>query len=236
MSAKGKEKKDKEKEKAAKVSDKDAETVVLDYINKQNRPYNAQQIIDNLHGGVGKSQAPRILQALADKGLIAAKENGKQKIYWKKQEDEVVDASALNDLDRQVEKLQAEFEQVSGENKQFEVEVKSLTSQLTVEQVEAEIERLTQENAALEKKLEGLRNNTVKISDQDRKKAETRYSTMRSQWQKRKRIFKDIIGHLEEGSGKSSKELFQEFSVETDEDRGVSLGDDLLANSKKRKA
>lgn len=41
-------------------------------------------VSDNLRKTVGKTQAQKVLNTLADKGLIASK-GDKTKIYWKKQ-------------------------------------------------------------------------------------------------------------------------------------------------------
>ena len=42
-------------------------------------------LFENLHGAVGKSQAVKVLQELADRQLITSKEFGKQKLFWRRQ-------------------------------------------------------------------------------------------------------------------------------------------------------
>lgn len=42
-----------------------ATAVLLDYLNSTNRPYSALNVYDNLHGIIGKSVVPALLDKLA---------------------------------------------------------------------------------------------------------------------------------------------------------------------------
>jgi hypothetical protein len=52
---------------------------------QQNRPYNVQTLIDNLHGAISKAPLKKILQSLVDEGKLTSKTFGKQIIYWRNQ-------------------------------------------------------------------------------------------------------------------------------------------------------
>jgi 26S proteasome regulatory subunit (ATPase 3-interacting protein) len=61
------------------------EDVVIDYLTAQNRPFNANDVFNNLHGQVGKTALTRVLAKLVDEGRIHGKCYGKQWVYVAKQ-------------------------------------------------------------------------------------------------------------------------------------------------------
>ena len=50
-------------------------------MQKQNRPYSAINVFDNLRGAVKKAQVQRLLDELAEDGVLVMKEYGKARIY-----------------------------------------------------------------------------------------------------------------------------------------------------------
>lgn len=83
----------------------EAEAVLLAYLKRGNRPYSALQVrraaqgatrwrnaahplraplqvFENLHGAVGKTVVPSVLDGLCERGLCAGKLFGKFKLYW----------------------------------------------------------------------------------------------------------------------------------------------------------
>lgn len=95
----------------------DAEAVAVEYLKKQNRPYNSTDIFNNLKGVVSKTVLTKALTDAASKGLIHCKNYSKTNaIYCAKQDvvenldmvvAEVSDAilqrqSKLSDLNEQV--------------------------------------------------------------------------------------------------------------------------------------
>lgn len=48
------------------MTDKEAYKAINEYMIKQNRPYSLQNVIDNMHGRVKKTQCQKILDELAD--------------------------------------------------------------------------------------------------------------------------------------------------------------------------
>lgn len=53
---------------------------ILDYLNKQYRPYSTNDIIQNLHGEYSKAVVQKTLESLAARGLILSKLFGKSLI------------------------------------------------------------------------------------------------------------------------------------------------------------
>lgn len=54
---------------------------VLDYLGKANRPYNSNDIVQNLHNELTKPLVQKALDQLVSKGKIREKIYNKQKIY-----------------------------------------------------------------------------------------------------------------------------------------------------------
>eukprot|EP00913_Durusdinium_trenchii_P034246 g32050.t1 len=57
------------------------EVKVLEYMRQQNRPYNAQNVFDNLHGAVPKGSVQTIMESLVTEGKLLIKEYGKIKVF-----------------------------------------------------------------------------------------------------------------------------------------------------------
>ena len=73
--------------------------VVLTYVNDVDRPVNATNVGDALGArGVKKGLAQKYLDALAERGKIALRDAGEQKVYHALQDGEVLDADALREM------------------------------------------------------------------------------------------------------------------------------------------
>jgi len=217
----------KDKEKKAKASDQEAEDVVLEYLQKQNRPYNAIMLYENLHGAVGKTQAVKILQELADKGIITSKEFGKQKLFWRKQEElSEFDAGTLKKLDEQIAELDQRASELSDHCKSLSNELRLLHNAPTDEEASSRVKLLSVENDALRRKVDSIKSNQRTITSQEREQAEKEYDFTKLAWKKRKRMCRDICGHIEEGSGKRFRDIKDELLLEVDDDFGVSVDQD----------
>ena len=55
-------------------------------MTKQNRPYNALNVFDNLHGKIKKAILENILNDLTDEFKLTCKEFGKNKVYFLNQD------------------------------------------------------------------------------------------------------------------------------------------------------
>jgi len=63
------------------LNEKDSKTAIAIYMEKQNRPYSIQNILDNMHGKVKKTICQKVLDDLTEEKLLTCKEYGKAKIY-----------------------------------------------------------------------------------------------------------------------------------------------------------
>eukprot|EP00923_Selenidium_pygospionis_P043080 GHVN01074241.1.p1 GENE.GHVN01074241.1~~GHVN01074241.1.p1 ORF type:complete len:170 (+),score=27.49 GHVN01074241.1:16-525(+) len=64
------------KPKKQSVGEEEGESMILDYMLTQNRPYSVQNVFDNLHGRVAKPSVLRIMDALVERGKLIIKEYG----------------------------------------------------------------------------------------------------------------------------------------------------------------
>lgn len=80
-----------------------ATAAVLKYLQSTNRPYSANDVVQNMHKEHGKSAVQKALDDLVRQGAICEKLYGKQKIYCIKQSDvDSVGENELKDLESEV--------------------------------------------------------------------------------------------------------------------------------------
>ena len=100
--------------------------VVLQYINEQNKPFNAVTIFENLHKEVKKTYVVRILAQLAQEwmrvvwficsGKIIEKEYGKSKVYFADQSQfPEIDEAELRRMDEEITALEDEEKSLQSE-------------------------------------------------------------------------------------------------------------------------
>jgi len=220
--------------KKKKLTGKEAEKTILEYLQQQNRPYNLQTIIDNLHGIIGKKEAQNILTSLNNQKVVTCKEFGTTKLYWRNQDDlPVADPKTLKDLDEKFESLEGQRDALNEECKQIASEIQMLASIPTDAEADKKIQELSIQNQKLKEQLTALKSNSTPISPKDREKIVKQYNSMKGTWKKRKRQCEEIINEMQEGSGKRFKELAEEIGLETDEDFKVSPDNDNTAKLKK---
>ena len=63
------------------MSDAEALTNITKYMEAQNRPFSAQNMVDNLSGRIRINQAKTLMDQLADSSILTCKEYGKAKVY-----------------------------------------------------------------------------------------------------------------------------------------------------------
>ena len=62
-------------------TDEEAETTVADFMEKNNRPYSVQDLLNNYQHQLSRPQCIRILSQLTESGILSCKEYGKAKVY-----------------------------------------------------------------------------------------------------------------------------------------------------------
>ncbi|KAG6548154.1 hypothetical protein Mapa_010203 [Marchantia paleacea] len=203
------------------------EGIVLDFINEQNRPLNAQNVADALQKhGIKKVSVEKILTTLGDKGQISFKEYGKQKIYLARQDQfEVPNAEELDRMRKENEQLQREINSSKTFISELEAELRSVQSNLTDKQIKLETEKLNNEIPSLQAKLITLKSGATVMTSEEKEKIESAYTLKVGLWRKRKRMFKDLWDMITEAVPKNLTELKEELGIELDEDVGHKIED-----------
>ncbi|CAG8617130.1 23812_t:CDS:2 [Gigaspora rosea] len=217
-----------------------AEQKVLDYLRKQNRPYSATDISNNLHGAVTKAIAQKVLTSLADKKEVVCKSYGKQYVYVISQEQfESPSPDELNNMDVEIEGLKKEVNDYKERNKQLQSVLSGLTNSLTNEQVEEKLKTLAEkvllhfllikaslipntlsfnQNNRNEERLQELKSGTKSVSVEDKNRIEALYAKNRKLWRQRKRMFDEISAQIADATEKKTRELMDDLGIETDPD------------------
>ncbi|XP_068659387.1 homologous-pairing protein 2 homolog [Aristolochia californica] len=215
------------------------ESIVLNFVNEQNRPLNSQNIADALQKyNLKKTGVQKALDSLSDGGQISFKEYGKQKIYMARQDQfNIPTSEELDQMKKENSELQEELKAQKKVVVEVEAEIRALQSNLTMEQICSKEVKLRTEVKAMEEKLNKLRAGSTLVKPEERKAVEEKYSKMITQWRKRKRIFRDLWDSLTENNPKDPKEFKEELGLEYDEDVGVNFQHfyELVSCGNKRK-
>lgn len=62
-------------------SDQEAEQVIAEWMEKQNRPYSVQNLLDNFQHQLKRAQCVRITDQLVESSILTCKEYGKAKVF-----------------------------------------------------------------------------------------------------------------------------------------------------------
>ncbi|KAL9642542.1 hypothetical protein ABK040_011109 [Willaertia magna] len=204
-------------------SEPEAKKMIIEYMQKQNRPYSLQQIIDNLGGQIKKAMATKCVDKLEQSNELVCKTNGKQKIYFRTQEGlEVLSKEALKEIDTEIRTLQNEFNSHKNENTTLTNTLTKIQKSLSNVELEECIQKEEQILLARKEKLEKLQNGQVQlVAPEEKQKALKEMDQYLKEWKKRKVIAAELVDNLSEGTGQKPGELFEEIGVDTDEIVGV---------------
>jgi len=208
----------------SKTKDSTASSAILEYLNKQNRPYSATDILNNLHKEHGKTAVVKALDSLAAEGKIRSKTYNKQTVYVADQSQlPCVDEAEIQSMEKKTVEVSACLKQSLEECKQLESELAALTSSLTTDEAKKELIKLSAECEQMVQRLHGLKNHVNAVSPAERTAIVKAHTLYVSEWRKRKRLCNEIVNAILEGYPKSKKELLEEVGIETDEDVGAKL-------------
>ncbi|KAM3921285.1 homologous-pairing protein 2 homolog [Leptodactylus fuscus] len=212
----------------SKSKDAAAGSLILKYLNDQNRPYSTQDVFSNLQRehGLGKTAVVKAMELLAQQGKIKEKVYGKQKIYFADQDQfPNVSDTELKSLDGQISDLSSKVQSVQQSCRQLETELKDLNSSMTTEEMLKEIKELKQECSRHQEKLQKIKSATNHVTPEEKEKVYSERKQYSKEWRKRKRMATDIFDAILEGYPKSKKQFFEEVGIETDEDHNVTVPD-----------
>ncbi|CAE7423177.1 HOP2 [Symbiodinium natans] len=193
------------------------ETKVLEYMRQQNRPFNAQNVFDNLHGAVPKGSVQTIMDALCAAGKLVLKEYGKIKVYLAAQTAPTADGD---------EELAATVQQAAAQKKDIQGQVddvrKSLSQLESKHAAAREAKAAAEEVAKLESKAAALRaaSGEEAVDEREVVAVEEALKKAAGTWRKRKRLCVDALKTLGEGIGAKLQQLCERYGVDTDEDCG----------------
>ncbi|TXG56819.1 hypothetical protein EZV62_018132 [Acer yangbiense] len=202
-----------------------AEAIVLNYVNEQNRPLNSQNVADSLQKfNLKKAAIQKALDSLADGGKISFREFGKQKVYIARQDQfDILNNKELIQMKEENAKLQQQLEEQKKATSLVEGEIKALRTNLTLEQIREREVKLRKEVKEMEDRLVKLRGGVTLVKPEDRKVVQEMFLEKLNQWRKRKRMFRDVWDTITENMPNDPKEFKEELGIEYDEDIGVSL-------------
>ncbi len=199
--------------------------VVLTYVNDVNRPVNATNVGDALGArGVKKGLAQKYLDALVERGKIALRDAGKQKVYHALQDGEVLDADALREMRARTRVVMEEVGGLNENVRGLKSTLRALRSVQSVEEMETARRALEKENAALEERLAPLRLAKKKgevITESERVKIEDAFLKSMETWLDRRRKFNNLFETVLEGTGLQKKKLWDDLGAESEEDHGI---------------
>ena len=199
--------------------------VVLTYVNDVDRPVNATNVGDALGArGVKKGLAQKYLDALAERGKIALRDAGKQKLYHALQDGEVLDADALREMRARTRVVMEEVGRLNENVRGLKSTLRALRSVQSVEEMETARRALEKENAALEERLAPLRLAKKKgevITESERVKMEDAFLKSMETWLDRRRKFNNLFETVLEGTGLQKKKLWDDLGAESEEDHGI---------------
>ncbi|KAF7298111.1 TBPIP domain-containing protein [Mycena chlorophos] len=218
----------------------DAENAVLEYMQKMNRPYGAADLAANLKGAIPKTQAAKILTALAEKGSLVSKAYGKSNFY-------VVNQANIPDVPAdQITALETEIKQLTEENKILSVETKAASAELakiksapTDTELVAQISELRQTIENIDAQLQPLRAGAPLISEQDIEQVDADWVKWRNEWVRRKKVYKDLFLMIADSMTKQEATALEEdLGIEHDTNEHIALETSSLVadmNKLKRK-
>jgi 26S proteasome regulatory subunit (ATPase 3-interacting protein) len=199
--------------------DKDEQTV-LDYLVKQNRPYSAIDVFNNLHGAVGKTACVRVLSSLSERNLIHQKVYGKQSVFVARQDTgNVPTPEELTAIDAQVEDAKRELAEANSRVAGLQAQLQSQTSTMPTDKLRDAIGKMNIEIKEKNVRLESLKTSGYKVDPVDREKVVKESEMLTKLLSKRRRLCMDIVGGILEGAGdalgrKTVKEFMEEIGCE----------------------
>lgn len=203
----------------SKIKETAASDAVFAYLLKQNRPYSATDLHQNMGKDIGKTGVTKALDSLVSEGRIKEKVYGKQKVYVIDQTQfPEVDETEIKTMDDKIAQLNGELQLKSDEVRKLESELKSFDNMLSTDCARSELSELYPEIEKLRTKLEKLKEGRVLISKEEKDSVYNNRSKFVKEWRKRKRISNDILNSILEGYPKTKKHLYEEIGIETDED------------------
>ncbi|XP_078322249.1 homologous-pairing protein 2 homolog isoform X2 [Crassostrea virginica] len=181
----------------SKAKDANASRAVLEYLNRQNRPYSAIDIFNNLHKEYGKTAIVKACESLSEGGKIKEKAYGKQKVYVADQSQfPEVDDGEIRNMDTRIGELSTQCKEKDEEVRRLDTELRGFNSSISTEDAIVQLQQLTEECDACNKKLKMLKEGGKSISPEEKDRIYNARQKYVKEWRKRKRMSNDILVYL----------------------------------------
>ena len=217
------------------------EDLVFQLLEKTNKPYSVQYVVDHLQvHAVKKAAAQRALDVLVEKGQVMEKVNGKAKIYYQNQgELEKLEPEELWACQQENKLMQQQVAALSSEVKDLERKKRSLQIQKSPAELREIIDKIKVGIAGNEQRLKDMRGPNA-VDEKKVAMVEAGFRKYTEAWAKYKRIWGSLWDPVSEGlnlSGKKEREFLADMGVDTDKDAGVDLKEfrALLSNKRARR-
>lgn len=198
---------------------------VLAYLRKQNRPYNTQDITNNLNKEVGKTSVQRALDKYVSENKIKEKVYNKTKVYCIEQSimPQLSD-SEMKELDSEISNCEAKTQSLKESIRGLESELSSLRNSLTLEEAKLKLGKATDRCSELESRLRSIKSSGGKqVTQTEKSRIQKLHANNVQHWKKRKRLASEMLDQILENYPKSKRELLDEIGIETDEDHNVKI-------------
>ncbi|KAF0990319.1 hypothetical protein HZS_2230, partial [Henneguya salminicola] len=134
---------------------------VFEYLRKTNRPYSANDILNNLKKEHGKTAITKALETLAADRKIMEKTYGKQK------DGETYTNDQLSEMDTEIDILKENLAKLNQELKILNDEISHFKNKMSVDELKTAIIELTEKNEENDKLLDSLKNSKQIIFNTD---------------------------------------------------------------------
>lgn len=110
-------------------TDQEAEQVIAEWMEKQNRPYSVQNLLDNFQHQLKRNQCMRIMDLLVESQILTCKEYGKAKVYLINQDCfPETNPDQLKLLDEQIQVRKDELNELEAQLKSNKDQLKEASS------------------------------------------------------------------------------------------------------------
>lgn len=206
------------------AADGDPSALLVQYLESTNRPYNVQNIFDNLHGKVKKPAAEKLLKSLADAGSISSKDFGKSVIFWAKQDNMPVSSEGdLASMNADLVKLNGELSTLDAKAKELSGIESGIQNALDDESLRSGIANFEKENIELTNRLQELETDDTPVDPQAKENAVRLYQFALTEYRKRKRFCAGCVESVAEMTGVKPIQVIEDWGIERDEDVGFVL-------------
>jgi len=197
---------------------------LLDHLRQISAPTTAQAIADHFKGQLARNEAERRCSDLVAKGLVATRESAKIKLFWASQRDVVaLSDREAQELDREIAEAKSQLLAHQAEVARQQHALKSIQNQRSPEEVREAItsarlavEAARDELAALHKQAGG----SGPMSEKEEEQVKKEYTRMRKLYLDRRRTCLEVLGHMGDAEGKSTKALMESLGLEQDVEYG----------------